>query len=244
MQYEKVKDKLGTWGSYLKPFVETKEFDNIFIKMKQDSQRGRKIAPSHEDVFQCFTECDKDKLRAILIGICPYHTFEDDVPIADGLCLSCSKPISRKRGLQPSLSLFYKALEDEYGLKWNKDLDDYGDMKFYSSQGILCYNISLTVQDGKPNCYENEWAPFTKFFLQDVISQYFSGIPIVLMGDTTHKYEKYIDPLKHYIFKVEHPVGAARNERPWNPDNVFRKIDKILRDNNRYRIMWINDLPF
>ena len=46
------------------------------------------------------------------------------------------------------------------------------------------------------------------------------------------KYEKEINPLLHYILKVEHPVAASHANRQWNHQNMFKWVNNIIRNNN------------
>lgn len=87
MLWDKFKDQFheSYWGK-IKPFIESKECDEIYRQLKDLSQRGRKIAPISSLTFRAFKETPLDEIKVILMGFCPYHTFTYGVtPVADGL---------------------------------------------------------------------------------------------------------------------------------------------------------------
>jgi hypothetical protein len=49
-------------------------------------------------------------------------------------------------------------------------------------------------------------------------------------------------PLTHgYIFKMEHPSFAARENREWETEGVFKSVSKIVKMSNGYDIDWLNE---
>jgi uracil-DNA glycosylase len=228
-----LKQQLNGWERYLTPFIESDDFDAIFRELKSRKARKIKTAPLSEDLWRAFTLCPPEKLKAILVGISPYHTFKDNTPVADGIALSCSKTGM----LQPSLENLYSAWGDEYTGGLDPDMDKNPSLEYLAEQGVLLYNVALTVQADKP-CSDNMlWSKFNKFFWE-VINNYWSGIPIILMGTQAHKSEQYITPLRHYVFKISHPASAAYQNTVYSTEGTFKKVDKILYDNNGVEITW------
>lgn len=229
MNYEKVSDKLGTWAPLFKPFIESPAFDAIFTNLKMQSQAGRKIVPKSEDVFRSFTLCDKDKVKAIMFLMDPYPSLgKDGTIIADGCPMSC-----RNTGiLQPSLQLFYNAIEDSY-LGFDPEFDARPDNSYLlSEEHILLMNTSLTVEVQKVGSHAQLWAGFMKYFIEEVLNKHFRGLPIILCGQSAQKLERYFNPMLHYVKKIEHPVAASYTNRLWDYDDVFKWIDNIILQNN------------
>lgn len=238
-----MKDQFGDWQGMFKDFIESSNMDDLFKYLKSEVAKGKKIAPLSKDVFRCFRETSKDKLRIIIAGMCPYHTWSDGYPVADGLCMSCS--YTKKKGIQPSLQMWYDEIARVYDSKNEKTNDDYGDMRVYARQGVLCYNVALTTEEGKPMSHENVWSKFNQYFWEKVINQYFRGIPIMFLGQSAAKSEQYLTPMLHYPFRLSHPASAAHSGTDrWDSANAFKRIDKILKDNNRDSIWWPLDIPF
>lgn len=62
--------------------------------------------------------------------------------------------------------------------------------------------------------------------------------------------EKYINPFCK-IFKLSHPAAASHTHTDWDDEGTFKAIDKLIWDNNRFKVYWdkdkweeSKDLPF
>ena len=107
MLWDKFKDYFHeSWHESIRPFIESKQCDEIYAYLKAESRRGKKIAPLSSDTYRCFKETPLDKMKVVLLGMCPYHTQFNGVPVADGLLMGCSTTGK----LQPSLEQFYLSL--------------------------------------------------------------------------------------------------------------------------------------
>jgi uracil DNA glycosylase len=240
MDYEKFKDKLGDWGDYLKPFIESEKMDDIYKKLKGDTKKGKKICPDSEDTFNVFKAVPPNKLTVIWVLADPYPWVKNNITVANGIAMDCAKT-----GIcQPSLETFYEGIEQELYSGLNLDYFKDPSLKYLTDQGVMFLNSDLTVELNKPSSHKGVWKEFMKYFLEDILNQYFRGIPFVLAGKNSEAIEAYINPLIHYIFKVEHPAAAVHTYRPWKTDGVFHKINKILKENNNMKIDWLYELPF
>lgn len=235
MKFENVSEKFGKWSRFFKNFIESEKFDEIFKTLK--SRKGKvNTAPEANDLFRCFATCDPDNLKVVIVGISPYHTFtKQGKCAADGLALSCSKT----RVLQPSLTMFYEDLERTYNDTIDPTMILETDLEYLSKQGVLLYNIGLTVQEGKP-CSDNLlWADFNRYFFEEIINTSFRGLPILFLGIESHKSANYLLPMVHYPFLLSHPASAAHNgSNIWNSKGVWLDVDRILQQNNGTKIRW------
>lgn len=230
MQYEKVADQLGTWGPKLQPFIESSEFDAIFSTLKEKSRDGATICPASSDVFRSFRETPYENLKVVFLLQDPYPWVKGGKMVADGIAMSC-----RNTGiLQPSLELFYQGMEDDLGIEVPRQPD----LKYLSNQGVLFLNGSLTVEENKPGSHAGLWDPFIKYLIEEVINFYNTGLAYVSFGKNAHVLAKSFVPFLHYGFEVEHPAAAAHKEREWKHENIFRKIDKVTKENNNELINW------
>lgn len=135
-------------------------------------------------------------------------------------------------------------IANEYGI----ELDCQNDLSYLCEQGVLLLNRSFTVRHKQIGEHIGLWDDFHEYFLR-IIGDYFTGIPIILMGNDAHELEKWIFPLSNPVFKLEHPSYAARQQRPWKTDNTFKKINEMLYKNNKESICWHyklykEELPF
>ena len=224
----------SSWEKKIKPFIESKECDEIYAELKQRSREGRRIAPLSNLTFKAFKDTPLDEIKVILLSYCPYHSFYNGSPVADGLAFSCS--ITNK--LQPSLEAFYRGLEVELYDGLNLEYYKSPDLYYLANQGVLLLNAALTVEKDKAGSHQKIWEPFTKYLIENVFA--YTGIPIVLIGKDAQYYERYMTPLTHgHIFKIEHPSYAARIQQDWDTKGVFKKITTIVKQNNGYDIKWL-----
>ena len=227
-----------SWEPKIRPFIESKECDEIYKFLKSESKRGKTIAPLSSNVFQSFYETPYDELKVVIMGMCPYHTMKDGAPVADGLLMGCS--ITNYP--QPSLQQFYTAVENELYNGLNLNYEKNPDVRYLAKQGVLMTNASLTVEINKPGSHLALWEPFIKYLFEEVLS--YTGVPIIFLGKEAAKCEKYVAPFS-WVFKVSHPASASYRNTDWDSEGVFKKVNKVLKDTNNYEINWLDfGLPF
>ena len=225
-----------SWHDKMRPFIESEECDNIYKFLKSESQRGKKIAPLSVNVYRCFLETPLDDLKLVILGMCPYHTLKNDMPVADGLAMSCSVT----GYLQPSLDQFYNAIEREVygGLCLNSEKNP--DLTYLARQGVLLWNAALTTEINKAGSHLELWEPFTKYVFQEILST--TGVPTIFLGKEAAKFERYTGLFSHN-FPISHPASAAYKKTDWSTEGVFTKVNKILKEVNNYEINWLYQEP-
>jgi len=238
MNWENFKDQFHeSWHAKMKPFIESEECDNIYKFLKAESKRGKKIAPSSSVTYRCFKETSLDDLKVVMIGMCPYHTFVNGEPVADGLLMGCS--VTNR--LQPSLEKFYQGVENELHNGLNLNYVKNTDVKYLAKQGVLMFNAALTTEMNKAGSHIQLWEPFTKYVLEEIISV--TGVPIVFLGKDASRYKKYTNPFA-WTFTLSHPASAAYKQSEWDTEGVFGKVNKVIKDNNNFEIQWLDEVPF
>jgi len=179
MNFENFKNQFHpSWHRKIKLFIESQECDKIYEFLKKEGGRGKKIAPLSSNTFRCFLETSYDDVRAILVGIAPYHIFKNGQPVADGLLFGCSVT----EYVQPSLDKFYKAIENELYDGLNVNYYKNFDVSYLAQQGVLMLNAGLTVEMGKPGSHNLLWEPFMKYLFEEVLDVI--GAPVILLGKT------------------------------------------------------------
>jgi len=227
-----------SWHAKLRPFIESDQCDEIYSFLKAESKRGKKIAPQSMHVWRCFLETPLDDLKVVMVGLCPYHTLKNDVPVADGLLMGCS--ITGQ--LQPTLDQFYAGLEKEYYNGLNLSIIKDPDVKHLAHQGVLMFNAALTTEINKAGSHLDVWEPFVKYLFEEIINHL--GIPIVFLGKDAARYKKYTGIFTH-VFELSHPASAAYKNSEWDTEGVFSKIDILLEENNGFSVQWVPiDAPF
>jgi uracil-DNA glycosylase len=237
MNWEKFQDQFHeSWHVKMKPFIESEECDKIYEYLKRESARGKKIAPLSHNVFRAFKLTPLDKVKVVMIGMCPYHTFKNGKPVADGLLMGCSETEIR----QPSLDKFYEGLEEELYKGLNLHAPKSPIVNYLARQGVLMYNAALTTEMNKAGSHIGNWEPFTKYLLEKVLDT--SGAIYVFLGKDAAKYERYLPPMS-WSFVLSHPASAAYNKDKWNTEGVFGKVNQILKQNNGETIDWLDVEP-
>lgn len=236
MKWELFKEHFHeSYHNKVRKFIESKECDAIYRYLKERGRKGVKILPDSLNTYKCFQTPIED-VKVILLSYCPYHSMIYGIPCADGLAFSCS--LTNK--LQPSLITFYKGLEADLYQGLNLSYEQTSDLSYLATQGILLWNSSLTTEYMKAGKHQDIWLPFTKFMLEEVFA--YTGIPIVFIGKDAQFYERYVTPLTHgSIFMIEHPSAAARDNREWETEGVFKKLTRIVKQDNGYNIKWLKE---
>lgn len=237
----KVIPKLGSWSNAFSPFLNTDEFQGIYRQLKDRSRKGAKILPNSALTYKSFELCDYSKVKAVICMQDPFFTIKNGIEIADGIPMSCINTKSP----QPSLVHWHKGVESSECQGFNINMDIGPDISYLlTEEHILLINSSLTVEENKPSSHSDIWKPFMKYLFDEILNNYFSGLPIVLCGKQAHQYEKYINPLTHWVLKVEHMAAASYNERNWDYNNLFKWCNEIIKNSNGEEAMikWYREM--
>jgi len=233
---DKIRSQMGSWVELFTPFIQSEQWDKIFTTLKTLSMNKRTVIPKSPDVFKSFELCDRQKVKAVIVLMDPYpSTTKEGEIIADGVPMSCKG----KSRLQPTLEQWYGGIEEDCGgtgesvIGFIPDMDRSGDIDFLlTEEGVLLLNSCLTCELNKPGSHVELWTPFMKFFIEEIVNNYYKGLPIVLCGAQAQKLEKFINPMLHYVKKIEHPVSGSYANRAWDHQNCFKWVDEIIRQNN------------
>ena len=238
MNWEKFKDNFHeSWHAKMQPFIESEACDEIYAFLKKEAGRGKKIAPLSSDVWRAFKETPLTDLKVIMIGMCPYHTAKNGVPVADGLLMGCSKTGQ----LQPSLDKFYDGLKTEFETK-EIDFVRNPDVSYLAKQGVLMLNAALTTEINKAGSHIAIWKPLIEHLFEHVFQ--YEDAPVVFLGKDAARYKKLIGPMK-WSFVLSHPASAAYKQSDWDTEGIFTKVNKLIKEHNNYEIDWLDlILPF
>jgi len=179
----------------------------------------------------------KQRIKSLCDNKMPYHTFYNNEPVADGLLMGCS--VTNR--LQPSLEKFYEGVEKELFNGLNFTYQKLPDVSYLAKQGVLMFNAALTTEMNKAGSHIELWEPFTKYVLEEILTPL--GAPTIFLGKDASKYEKYTSPFA-WNFVLSHPASAAYKQSEWDTEGKFTMVNKILKDNNNFEIMWLYDVPY
>jgi uracil-DNA glycosylase len=224
--YEKLKP--SGWADKLKGFLLTDDFLNILITLYNNTKSGKRFTPQIKYLLRAFEECNYNELKVVFIGQDPYSYPE----AADGICFSCS--LTKKE--QTSLTYIFDEIQRTVypDQLYSRDKD----LKRWSNQGILMLNSALTTEMHKPGTHMELWKPFMLYLL-DILKSYNPGLIYVFTGNHASQYANQVSDKHNYKFFTTHPAFASyKKQQMWDSDDVFNKINKILKENNNQKITW------
>ena len=144
--------------------------------------------------------------------------------------------------LQPSLQQFYNALEQDLYNGLNLRINKHPDVSYLAQQGVLMLNAALTTEMNKAGSHLTIWEPFIRYVFENAIAP--SGVPVVFLGKEASKFKRYMAPFT-WAFELTHPASAAYKNTDWDSEGVFTKVNRILIDNKKCPINWLDeDAPF
>jgi len=228
-EIDEIKQKLfaklepSGWGRVFKSFIFSSEFTDILSKLYQLSIADKRFTPTLKQLFRAFEECPYDDLKVVFIGQDPYP----QLGVADGIAFSCSN--SEKE--QPSLRFILDEVQKMYPF-YDRPLD----LARWSNQGVLLLNTALTVEVGKIGSHYDIWKPFTAYLL-DWLNNYNTGLVYVYMGKKAEEWSELTGD-NNYKFTVKHPASAAYNGSKWDSNDIFVKIQNIVKKSSGNTIHW------
>lgn len=223
LDVEKFRPLLGEWFDYLKPIFETKEMYNLYREFKECKEH---ITPKSSDLFKFLEYCPKNDLKLIIIGQDPYPSryYKSKEFQATGIAFDCSNSPDGK--LQPILEAFWNGLSHEF----DRELPREKDLKFLCEQKVLLGNRALNCKLNKTGSFMGKWDFFWEFFLQEIVFNFYKGVPIILVGKDAAKLKKYVFEMNNPVFILDHPSHAARLQECWVTNGTFTKCNRLIED--------------
>lgn len=231
MCYDEFEGSLGDWAPHFRPFIEGEKMYDIYQRIKKDAERER-ILPTSDNTYRAFKTTRYGQVKVIFYLMDPYpRVYKGGIPQATGIAMDCSNSPDGK--IQPSLEKWYDAIEDSYQKPITRDPS----LEYLHEQGVMMLNTDLTCKKDKTASHEGLWEPFQAYFLREVMYGTV-GVVYVLCGKSSQRMKKYINPLGNYIIELEHPAAASHKQTMWKYDNIFKRINTLLKDDGKFEIMW------
>lgn len=214
------------WDRVLKSFIFSSDFDDIITQLARLVTDGKRFTPPLKDIFKAFEECPYSDLKVILIGTDPSPQFG----VADGIAFSCGKTVQA----EPDLKFILQEINDKVYGGSKKSINP--DLTRWSNQGILLLNLALTTTVGKTGQHYKIWQPFIAY-LFDYLTWNNNGLIYIYLGKEAHEWADSVNE-NNYKFKLLHPLSAIHNNDSWDSKDVFKQVDKIIKDNYNDKIIW------
>jgi uracil-DNA glycosylase len=180
--------------------------------------------PPIDQLFQALHLTSFLDTKVLILGQDPYHRFGQ----ANGLAFSVDRNIS----IPPSLKNIY--LELAADIKCSNP--SHGDLSFWSQQGVLLLNSSLSVEEGKPNSHQKlRWSILTNKIISKLSDR--GGVIFVLWGNFAQKKMNLINRQSNNILLAPHPSPLS-SYRGFFGSRPFSEINNILLKSNKEQIDW------
>ncbi len=182
------------------------------------------IFPPKEKVFNALNLVPTDKVKVVIIGQDPYHTFGQ----ADGLAFSCHNGTP-----QPSLRNIFKEITDDLGYSMSASTD----LTPWAKQGVMLLNTSLTVIEHLPASHSNQlWHTFTTEIVK-ILNELNQPIVFMLWGNHAKSFLPLLNNSNHLILQSAHPSPFSAYNGFFGCKH-FSKCNNFLMEHGLTPIEW------
>ena len=201
-----------------------KDYKIKLFSWLNEEYKTKRIFPPQEKIFNALNLVPIDKVKVVIIGQDPYHTYGQ----ADGLAFSCHNGTP-----QPSLKNIFKEIHDDLRI----DMSSSTDLTPWAKQGVLLLNTSLTVVDHKPASHANElWHTFTREIIK-ILNERNQPIVFLLWGNHAKSFMPLLNNPNHLVLTSAHPSPFSAYSGFFGCRH-FSKANKFLTDHNLTPIDW------
>jgi uracil-DNA glycosylase len=222
-------------------FAEERKEEANIIFHTIDQLPQNKLCPKPELVFESIRLTPLDDVNVVIIGMDPYPNRKH----AHGLSFSskimeCNGP----KSIPASLKNIYNCL------LFNELIDSMpttADLTSWAKQGVLCLNLSLTTEEGKPGAHMNIWRKYMTNViktLSDFKAADHQQLIFLLWGNDAQKLESVINQDVHIVLKWIHPSPMAQTRA--SEHNKFKYCQHFNNVNTFLEMDWkepINWMP-
>lgn len=201
-----------------------KDYKIKLFSWLNEEYKTKRIFPPQEKIFNALNLLPIDKVKVVIIGQDPYHTYGQ----ADGLAFSCHNGTP-----QPSLKNIFKEIHDDLRI----DMSSSTDLTPWAKQGVLLLNTSLTVVEHKPASHANElWHTFTREIIK-ILNERNQPIVFLLWGNHAKSFMPLLNNPNHLVLTSAHPSPFSAYSGFFGCRH-FSKANKFLTDYNLTPIDW------
>ena len=212
------------WADFMQDEFEKEYMKKLSLFLKEELSTN-KVYPPVGQIFSAFNFTPLSKVRVVILGQDPYHG-EDQ---ACGLAFSVNTNVL----IPPSLRNIYKELNSDLGL----EIPKHGDLRRWTTEGVLLLNDTLTVRKGLPGSHRNKgWETFTDAAI-DLLNKEKTGLIFLLWGKYAQNKAARVDRNKHHILTAAHPSPYSASNGFFGCKH-FSKVNQILTNMNQKTINW------
>lgn len=214
------------WTEQLGPAIRSEEFDGLadFVARQRNDYPGR-IYPPASEVFTALDLTPYDEVRAVILGMDPYHGFGQ----AHGLAFSLRPDATP---FPSSLRNILDELERDLGVAVNRD----GSLIPWARHGVLLLNTAMTVLEATPGSHLSNWEFFTDAGIE-AVARNPHPVAFMLWGNDAQKKKRLIEGGRHIILESSHPSGLSAHIN-FTGKSPFTRVNAKLRLAGQPEIDW------
>lgn len=226
------------WYNIFKPLLDNGTLSKIAQEINRYRRLNVVIPPKDSYLFfRAFRETPYKKVKVVILGMDPYHSYEGDNPVFDGLAFSCG--ITHHP--QPSLVNILAELEDSISDGLDLNISSKYDLTSWAKQGVLLVNTAHTVIKGQPGSHLGIWRPFTDFMIKALNKK--DDIIWLLWGAKALKYKELMTNNTHEVVITSHPSPLSYykplQEYPaFKGSGCFNTVNELLDKKHKSKIIW------
>ena len=201
-----------------------KDYKIKLFSWLNEEYKTKTIFPPQEKIFNALNLVPINKVKVVIIGQDPYHTYGQ----ADGLAFSCHNGTP-----QPSLKNIFKEIHSDLGIEMSSSTD----LTPWAKQGVLLLNTSLTVIEHKPASHANDlWLTFTREIIK-ILNERNQPIVFLLWGNHAKSFMPLLNNPNHLVLTSAHPSPFSAYNGFFGCKH-FSRANKFLTEHNISPINW------
>jgi len=187
--------------------------------------KEKNVYPPKSLAFNALKKVQIKDLKVVIIGQDPYHQQGQ----ANGLAFSVNSGVK----IPKSLINIFKEIESNFNITMKKD----GDLSYLAKQGVLLWNVFLSVADSKPLSHANlTYLEFTNELIK-FIDLNFDNVIFLLWGKKAQEIENLL--VNSHVLKSSHPSPLSCY-RGFKGCEHFKKTNALLKSFKKTEINWGN----
>ena len=218
---------MSNWDSFFNE-VKQKDYYQSLMSFLDEEYKTKTIFPPRENMFKAFELCELDNLKVVIIGQDPYHE------VNQAMGLSFSVPSTTE--IPPSLINIYKEIYLEFGYKMKRN----GDLTYLAKQGILLYNVYLSVVASHALSHKRVEYEKLAIDLMKFLNNLDQPIVFMLWGNFAKQFAKYITNPNKLVLQSSHPSPLSANRGGWFNTNQSKRCNEYLLEHGVKPIDWKN----
>lgn len=216
------------WDKVLKLEYETTYFKNIGSFLYSERQKGILIEPENKDYFKGLKLINYEDVNIVICGKEVYNNGD-----SDGLAFSCNENTQK---LPQALKIIFDAVEESIygGFKLEQDWN----LERWSKQGILLLNTVLSCEKNKANSHAHiGWQTFIKSIFSHLEARKQPTV-YLLFGREAQSIVPFPINQNTHILNIENPIASIMNNRKWEYNDCFKKVNNYLTIYKKTKIEW------